>query len=205
MFIYYEVDKDINPLQIHPKSFNSHIFGLRSNISDPSIRNNSYDNNISVFIGNETNDVEHVGFKNPPFFNTRKELLSRAKFQIIDVDTNLPPNFSTGSPTYIQAVIRKSVARMKKPFNIFLDSSCSKSKALYPKNNSMEFTIELPERLSFNRNWQVTLKSLFISNKILYLNDCYVRYFYYNWSKHEGFNLKELIMSSKPHSTIESF
>ena len=203
--VYYEVDKDINPLQIHPKSFNSHIFGLRSNISDPSIRNNSYDNIISLFIGNETNDVEHVGFKNPPFFNTRKELLSRAKFQIIDVDTNLPPNFSTGSPTYIQAVIRKSVARMKKPFNIFLDSSCSKSKALYPKNNSMEFTIELPERLSFNRNWQVTLKSLFISNKILYLNDCYVRYFYYNWSKHEGFNLKELIMSSKPHSTIESF
>ena len=203
--VYYEVDKDINPLQIHPKSFKSHIFGLRSNISDPSIRNNSYDNIISLFIGNETNDVEHVGFKNPPFFNTRKELLSRAKFQIIDVDTNLPPNFSTGSPTYIQAVIRKSVARMKKPFNIFLDSSCSKSKALYPKNNSMEFTIELPERLSFNRNWQVTLKSLFISNKILYLNDCYVRYFYYNWSKHEGFNLKELIMSSKPHSTIESF
>ncbi len=203
--VYYEVDKDINSLQIHPKSFNSHIFGLRSNISDPSIRNNSYDNIISLFIGNETNDVEHVGFKNPPFFNTRKELLSRAKFQIIDVDTNLPPNFSTGSPTYIQAVIRKSVARMKKPFNIFLDSSCSKSKALYPKNNSMEFTIELPERLSFNRNWQVTLKSLFISNKILYLNDCYVRYFYYNWSKHEGFNLKELIMSSKPHSTIESF
>ncbi len=203
--VYYETDKDINPLQIHPKSFKSHIFGLRSNISDPSIRNNSYDNIISLFIGNETNDVEHVGFKNPPFFNTRKELLSRAKFQIIDVDTNLPPNFSTGSPTYIQAVIRKSVARMKKPFNIFLDSSCSKSKALYPKNNSMEFTIELPERLSFNRNWQVTLKSLFISNKILYLNDCYVRYFYYNWSKHEGFNLKELIMSSKPHSTIESF
>ena len=203
--VYYEIGKDINPLQIHPKSFKSHIFGLRSNISDPSIRNNSYDNIISLFIGNETNDVEHVGFKNPPFFNTRKELLSRAKFQIIDVDTNLPPNFSTGSPTYIQAVIRKSVARMKKPFNIFLDSSCSKSKALYPKNNSMEFTIELPERLSFNRNWQVTLKSLFISNKILYLNDCYVRYFYYNWSKHEGFNLKELIMSSKPHSTIESF
>ena len=69
----------------------------------------------------------------------------------------------------------------------------------------MEFTIEIPERLSFNRNWQVTLKSLFIPNKILHLNDCYVKYFYYNWSKHQEFNLKDLIMRSKPHSTIDNF
>ena len=123
--------------------------------------------------------MEHVEFRNPSFFNTRKELLSRAQFQIIDLNTNLPLNFSERSPTYIQAIIQTSVLKMKKSFNIFLDSSCPKSKALYPKNNSMEFTIELPERLSFNRNWQVTLKSLFIPNMILHLNDCYVKYFHH--------------------------
>ena len=119
--------------------------------------------------------MEHVIFKKPSFFNTRKELLSRAWFQIIDLNTNLPLNFSVGSPTYIQAVIKEKVSKMKKSFNIFLDSSCPKLNTLYPKNNSMEFTIELPERLSFNRNWQVTLKSLFIPNKNLHLNDCYVK------------------------------
>ena len=69
----------------------------------------------------------------------------------------------------------------------------------------MEFTIALPERLSFNRNWKVILKSLFILNKILHLNDCYVKYFYYNWQKHQTMKLKELIMSSKPHSSIKNF
>ena len=189
------------------KSFktNGALYGIRTNISDPTIRNNSYDNVISLFVGNNTNDVEHVEFRNPPFFKTRKELLSRAHFQIIDVNTNLPPNFIAGSPTYIQVVIKKSVSRMKKPFNIFLDSSCPKSKALYPKNNSMEFTIDLPERLSFNRHWQVTLKSLFIPNKILHLDGCLIRYNYYNWAKFEQLANWELKMRSLYHPTIESF
>ena len=189
------------------KSFktNGALYGIRSNISNPTIRSNSYDNVISLFVENNTNDVEHVEFRNPPFFNTRKELLSRAQFQIVDVNTNLSPNFSTGSPTYIQVVIKKSVPRMKKPFNIFLDSSCPKSKALYPNNNNMEFTIDLPERLSFNRHWQVTLKSLFIPNKILHLDDCYIRYYYYNWTGYSDLGGYILKITSLHHTTIETF
>lgn len=202
---YYEINEGINPLKVHPKFLHSNLYAVRSNISDPTIRNNSYDNIVSLFVGNTTKDVEHVEFRNPTFFNTRKELLSRAQFQIIDLNTNLPPNFSAGSPTYIQTIIKKSVPKMKKPFNIFLDSSCPKSKALYPKNNSMEFTIELPERLSFNRNWQVTLKSLFIPNKILHLDDCYVKYYYSKWSKFRTLRRNALKISSRSHSTIESF
>ena len=181
------------------------LYGIRSNISDPTIRNNSYDNIISLFVEKNTNDVEHVEFRNPPFFKTRKELLSRAHFQIIDVNTNLPPNFIAGSPTYIQVVIRKGLPRMKTPFNIFLDSACPKSKALYPKNNSTEFTIDLPERLSFNRHWQVTLKSLFIPNKILHLDGCYVKYYYYNWSMFDSLKRNNLSVETLHHSTIESF
>ena len=204
---YYAIPFDMKPAKIQIDFFKTDgvLYGIRSNISDPTIRNNSYDNIISLFVGNNTNDVEHVQFRNPPFFNTRKELLSRAQFQIVDVNTNLHPNFSTGSPTYIQVVIRKSVPRMKKPFNIFLDSSCPKSKALYPKNNSMEFTIDLPERLSFNRHWQVTLKSLFIPNKILHLDDCYIKYYYYNWSMFGSLENRILSVGTNHHSTIDSF
>ena len=204
---YYAIPIDMKPTMIQIDYFNTDgvLYGIRSNISDPTIRNNSYDNIISLYVGNTTNDVEHVEFRNPPFFKTRKELLSRAQFQIIDVNTNLPPNFATGSPTYIQVVIKKSVPKMKKPFNIFLDSSCPKSKALYPQNNSTEFTIELPERLSFNRDWQVTLKSLFIPNKIIHLDDCYVKYYYYKWSMHQDFNLHRFKIIPRSHSTIESF
>ena len=42
----------------------------------------------------------------------------------------------------------------------------SNIKKLYPQNTNTDFTIELPERLNFRRNWTVTLKTLFLSNKI---------------------------------------
>ena len=147
----------------------------------------------------------HVDFKNPTFFTTKKELLSEAHFEIIDLKTNSAPNFSIGSPTYIQVVIRKIIPRMKKPFNIFLDSSCPKSKEHYPNNTNTEFTIELPERMDFRRNWQVALKSLFIPSKFINLDGCYVRYYYYNWTKFDYWANKILSLKSNHHSTIESF
>ena len=134
------------------------VLAIHSNICEYTIRNGEYDQIISLFNASKLeSDVVHVDFKNPTFFETRKELLSRANFKIIDVNTNTAPNFSIGSPTFIQVVIRKSVPRMKKPFNIFLDSSCPKSKVLYPKNNNMEYTIDLPERMDLNRNRHVAL------------------------------------------------
>ena len=100
---------------------NEKLYGIRSNISNPTIRNSEYDGVISLFAVNKTNDVVHVDFKNPSFFKTRKKLLSRGRFEIIAADTNSPPNFTFGSPTYIQVVVRKS--EMKQSFNVFLDSS----------------------------------------------------------------------------------
>ena len=45
--------------------------------------------------------------------------------------------------------------RMKKPFNIFLDSTCENSKLLYSDINNMEFKIDLPERMVYSipPNW----------------------------------------------------
>ena len=174
---YFLLRKRMKPLKMNLKLFGIEaLYGIKSNISEKlSVRNAGYDDIISVFVGNKTNDVVHIDFKNPTFFFTRKELLSRATFQIIDIASNSVPNFAVGSPTYIQVVIRKK-KNMEKKFNIFLDSSCEKSKAAYPENNATNFTIDLPERLSFRRNWHVTLKSLFIPDSIQNVPECFMFY-----------------------------
>ena len=185
------------------KSLKDQVLAIRSNICESSIRNGEYDRLISLIHTSKLeNDVVHVDFKNPVFFETRKELLSRCNFEIIDLDTNSAPNFSEGSPTYIQVVIRNRVQRMKKPFNIFLESSCEKSKLLYPKNDNTEFTIDLPQRMNFRKDWHVALKSLFIPNKFTNGVGVYVKYYHYNWKK---FHLANGILKHLPfHSnTIE--
>jgi hypothetical protein len=187
------------------KLLKDHVLAIRSNICEYAIRNGEYDQIISLINASKlATDVVHVDFKNPTFFSTKKELLSRAHFEVIDLETNSAPNFSTGSPTYIQVVIRKITPRMKKPFNIFLDSSCPKSKEHYPKNTHTEFTVELPERMDFRRNWHVALKSLFIPNKFANVDDCYISYFYYNWSLFNDKQDTVLKLLPKHCSTIES-
>ena len=179
--VYYEVDKSISPLKIHPRLFRSTLYGIRSNISETTISSAQYDTLVTVFQDRGTHDVLNIEFQNPPFFKTRKELLSHAQFNIIDLDSsknNQTP--SIGSPTYIHTIVQAAPKRMKRPFTIFLDSSCPISKQLYPDNTNTDFIIELPERLNFRRNWTVTLKTLFLSNKIQNIEDCHVKYRLYN-------------------------
>ena len=179
--VYYEINQGINPLKVHPKLLRSTLYGIRSNISEATIRSAQYDTLIAVFQDRGKHDVLNIEFQNPPFFKTRKELLSRAQFDIIDLDSsknNQSP--SIGSPTYIQTIVREVSKGMKRPFTIFLDSSCPISKQLYPDNTNTDFIIELPERLKFRRNWTVTLKTLFLSNKIQNIEDCHVQYRSYN-------------------------
>ena len=182
------------PLKMNLKLFiNETLYGIKSNISETlTVRNAGYDDIISVFVGNKTNDVVHFDFKNPTFFPTRKELLSRATFEIIDIASNTAPKFAVGSPTYIQVVVRKK-KNMGKKFNIFLDSSCEKSKAVYPENNAMNFTIDLPERLSFRRDWHVTLKSLFIPDSIQNVPECFLIYFQGKPGDNGGFQISRQV------------
>ena len=182
------------------------LLAIRSNICEYAIRNGDYDKIISLINASKfKTDVVHVDFKNPTFFTTKKELLSQAHFEIIDLKADSAPNFSIGTPTYIQVVIRKITPRMKKPFNIFLDSSCPKSKEHYPNNTNTEFTIELPERMDFRKNWHVALKSLFIPSKFINLDGCYIKYYYYKWSKFDSLVGYILKIKSLHHATIESF
>ena len=175
--VYYEVKKGISPLKVHPRLFRSTLYGIRSNISETTISSARYDTIVGVFQDHGKHDMLNIEFQNPPFFKTRKELLSHAQFNIFDLDSsknNQSP--SIGSPTYIHTIVQAAPKRMKRPFTIFLDSSCPISKQLYPENTNTDFIIELPERLNFRQNWTVTLKTLFLSNKIQNIEDCHVQY-----------------------------
>ena len=175
--VYYEVKRGISPLKVHPKLFRSTLYCIRSNISETTISSAHYDTIVGVFQDHGKHDVLNIEFQNPPFFKTRKELLSHAQFNIFDLDSsknNQTP--SIGSPTYIHTIVQATPKRMKRPFTIFLDSSCPISKQLYPENTNTDFIIELPERLNFRQNWTVTLKTLFLSNKIQNIEDCHVQY-----------------------------
>ena len=155
------------------------VLALRSNIGETTIRSSEYDNVLSILnVNGLQKDIVHIQFDNPTFFSTRKELLSQTSFQLICVNSNNLPNFIHGSPTYIQVVVRETEGRMKRPFNIFLDSDDVKSKEMYPNNTNMNFTIDLPERMSFNRRWNVTLKSLIIPNTLYNICDdlFYIKY-----------------------------
>ena len=153
------------------RQLNDEILAVRSNITKPTIRNGRFDRIISLFnASSNNNDVTHIDFKNPTFFETSKESLAAATFEIIDIDSDNPPNFAFGSPTFIQLAVKKTSSGMKKPFNVFLDSGDEASNSLYPTNNSMEFTIKLPDILEFKRDWHVTLKSLHIPNLLFNVN-----------------------------------
>ena len=147
------------------------ILAVRSNVTKPMIRNGNYDRIISIFnASSKTDDVTHIDFKNPTFFETSKEILAKATFEIINIDSNTLPNFAIASPTFIQLAVKKNRSDMKKPFNVFLDSGDEASNSLYPTNTSMEFTVKLPDILEFKRDWHVTLKSLHIPNLLFNVN-----------------------------------
>ena len=144
------------------------ILGLRTSIADYSIRGNKFDKITSVWNASTLKDkIVQVNFKNPVYFKTSKERLSNANFEIVDFTTEEQPYFGIGSPTYIHCLVRGiESSNMKQPFNVLLDSNCAESKKLFPQNTATDFKIKLAERISFNRNWKVSLQSLFLSNKL---------------------------------------
>ena len=143
------------------------VLALRSDVIDHSFSSAVFDQLLAVFsVENLLNDVVDIEFRNPIFYRTSKEKISRASFQFIDLETGESPYFGLGVPTFIHCVVKPSPTKMQKPFSILLDSSCPISKKFYPKNSNTEFTINLPETLQLQRNWELTLKSLFIPSKM---------------------------------------
>ena len=83
------------------------LYGIRSNISLPSIHNREYDKIINLFDDKREEGVINRHFKNPVFFKTRKELLTNCSFGIIDISSNETPNLAYGTPTFIQVLVIK--------------------------------------------------------------------------------------------------
>ena len=135
------------------------ILALRSSICTNSPFNNRYDKILCLFTSENIHQVE---FKRPTFSPTHKELLSIAEFTIVNLKTGEQPKWNEESPTCIHLLVRKR--RMNK-FNIFLESYDNASMLKFNSNNTMEFTIALPERFKFG-DWEVCLKSLILPNKI---------------------------------------
>ena len=150
------------------------VFALKSNISDvPVIRNDIHETILCTFSSNETfisNDSISIYFKKPLFFSTTIENLCEASFKLIDVSSNeeLKPDDSqtTFKATVICICVRGRIMMEHQHFNVLLQSNNTTSKSLYQHNNNMAFRIHLPKRFNLNANWNVTLKSLHITNKI---------------------------------------
>ena len=164
--------KQINLLMNIPS-----ILGLRTNLSFPDIyKNQSYDNIIEfINVRDREEGVQVFNVKNPTFFKSTPYKIAHAEFELIDVETGNVPNFSIGLPTYIQ-VLAKNSSTMTKRFNLFLDSADLVSNKFYPSNTPAEFRVKLPERLEFNRQWEVTLKNIFFGNNFfnIYKHSCWI-------------------------------
>ena len=153
----------------------SKILGIRSNVKDQDISSSQFDRFMTFIhaakVGKGTQRVE---MEKPIFFKTTLERLSKASFEIVDLDTKEQPAFSVGTPTYLQVIVSTKI-KFQRQFTMFLESG--ESLKYFPSNTNMDFTIKLPERLEFNRNWLVSLKALFIANKFynIYAESCWIK------------------------------
>ena len=152
----------------------SKTLALKSNLSYPTISSYGWDDIVCIFTIHKKG-VQQFEFENPTFFPTDQHRLSRAEFRIVDIESNTPPDFSIGSPTFIEVVVKNQLKRMKTPFQLLLDSSCEESLKRFPTNTNTEFCIQLPKRMEFQKDWMVCLKSIHFSNKFYTLQDCAIK------------------------------
>ena len=156
-----------------PMKSNEYL-GIKSNISDPIISSGEWNSLLYTFDVEDTKSIVSIDIKNPTFFSTTREKLAAAKFEFLDLNSNCTPEFDSGTPTFITITVKQQTERMKEPFHILLDSSCTTSKAYFPSNSNADFTIKLPKRMEFKRDWIVALKSISITNSLYNVFDCFI-------------------------------
>lgn len=163
--------------QINFERVKPHLLGLRTSLTKADIfKNCVYDTQIEfVNVKDRAEGVQTYTVKNPSLYETSIENISNAKFELIDVDTGEKPNFTAGTPTYMHFHVSNN-SRMSKRFNIFFDSSDTLSKIYFPTNKSADFCIKFPERLVFDKEWEIALKNIFIGNDLynVYSDSCWL-------------------------------
>lgn len=153
---------------------NNETLGLRSNLTPFKISSFGWDNIIALFTPEEKG-LCTFDFQNPTFFPSSLHAVANTQFEIINIETGETPNFSTGSPTFIQVVVRSAGDRMKPPFHILLDSSCEGSLSRHSGNTNTHFVTQLPQRMHFRKDWMVCLKSIHMTAEIFNIKDCWIR------------------------------
>ena len=152
------------------------LLGLRTSLSKPDIfKNGVYDTQLEfINVKDMTGGIQIFQVQHPTLLNTSIEKISNAAFELIDIDSGKRPNFSVGTPTFIHFHVNDQPT-MSSRFNLFLDSSDKLSKAYFPTNNPADFCIKLPERLEFNKTWEIALKNIFIGNDLfnIYSRSCW--------------------------------
>ena len=135
------------------------LLGLRTNFSKPDIfKNCRYDTQLEFLnVKDMSRGIQIFKVQHPTLHDTSLEKISNAKFELIDIDTGTRPNFSIGTPTFLHFHVNDKIS-MNHRFNVFLDSSDKLSKSYFPFNNPSDFCIKLPERLEFNKKWEIALK-----------------------------------------------
>lgn len=153
------------------------VLMIRSEAIEYNIKGNSFDKILAlVDVNNHPSDICQFDNHNPIFYKTSLEKLASAKFEIVEPEGSLA-HFTVGAPTYVVCEVRSDENRMSN-FSIIIDSSCKPSKILYPQNSNTDFTAKLPERLSFNSDWQVSLKALYLPSRLynIYMQKCWMSF-----------------------------
>ena len=152
------------------------LLGLRTSLSKPDLfKNCVYDTQLEfINVKDMTGGIQIFKVQHPTLHHTSIEKISNAEFELIDIDTGRRPNFSVGTPTFIHFHVNDQPT-MSSRFNLFLDSSDDLSQAYFPTNNPADFCIKLPERLEFNKTWEIALKNIFIGNDLfnIYSRNCW--------------------------------
>ena len=156
------------------QEFKEESLALRTNLIPSVISSFGYANVAAIFTVRRSG-LSIFEFQNPTFFESSKELLSRANFRIENFSTGEVPEFRVGPPTLVEIAVRPQVSRLKEPFQMLLDSSCPHSKNSFPLNTNSDFIIQLPQRLNFQKDWIVCLKSIHLSNEIDTIHNCWGR------------------------------
>ena len=152
------------------------LLGLRTSLTKPDIfKDCMYDTQLEfINVKDMSGGVQIFEVLHPTLHHSSLDKISNAEFELIDIDTGARPNFSTGTPTFIHFHVNDQ-STMSTRFNLFLDSSDKLSQTYFPTNTPADFCIKLPERLEFNKSWEISLKNIFIGNDLfnVYSKSCW--------------------------------
>jgi hypothetical protein len=121
----------------------------------PQIFNTSYSQDLIVFCPdfNKKEKYYFKEFENKQYVSISNSMLSDFEVRLCD-DENKRLQLLSGVPSIIKLSIKKME---EETFNVRLTSALTKE---FPNNTNSSFKVKLPNTLSLNRNWRVSLTSI---------------------------------------------